>query len=339
MAQAVISTLGSWQRDNTTVDDVDQALSGLRRHEPRAAIRTAVLTLVCVVPAQSPADQALQTLSDLGARHPARTVLVVTEDDDAHPPGIDARASVNVVDIAGGAVCYEEVVLRVRGAARHHLDAVIRPLSLPDLPVVIWTPVQIPAPGDPILGVGDRMLVDSRAVAQPERAIREIANLIRKLPVADLSWVRLAPWRHQLAGLFQGAVNRPFLTAVDQVEVTGNFAPRHLLAGWVSRRLDLAPEHVTLGEAPHLSIRLTATCNGERGEFAVSRPADERVLVTRADIDNGPSWAQTSLLRDRRPARALAEAFTTADSDRSYRDALAGALRLLRRAEGGTGRT
>ena len=49
MAESVdFTTLGTWQADSVTVGQVDAALSDLRRHEERAAVRTSVLTLVVV---------------------------------------------------------------------------------------------------------------------------------------------------------------------------------------------------------------------------------------------------------------------------------------------------
>lgn len=329
MAPALISTLGSWEADNVTVAQVEQAMSGLRRHQMRAAVRTGILTLVCVVSERAGADLALGTVNDLGPRHPARTLVIVVADDADGGVGMDATASVQAVEVAGRAVCYEEIVLRVRGPGRHHLDSIIRPLCLPDLPVTVWTPVQLPALGDPMLAVGDRMLVDTRAAAHQRQALTQVAKLMRQLEVTDLSWVRLGPWRNQLAGLFQGQVNRPFLADVSHVEVAGRFAARHLLAGWIMRRLNLPHEAVSMEEAPHVSIRITARSDGKGGEFAVYRPADERALVATVEIEDGPSATQTLPMPDRWAARALAEAITGTGANDSYHQALAGAISLL----------
>lgn len=326
----MITTLGSWASDDASVDDVERALSDLRRHEQRAAVRTGVLTLVCVVNEQAGADQALETVHELGARHPARTLIIVTEDADDRPArGMEAAVTVEVLEIDGRAVCHESVILRVRGAARYHLDSIIRPLTLADLPVFVWVPVHLPVLGDPILAVGDRLLVDTRAAADAETALPHVVKLMRQLPVTDLSWLRLAPWRDQLSGLFQGQVNRPFLAGVDHVTVAGHFAPRHLLAGWLIRRLGLPPGAVSLEDAIHVSIRLSARSEGQRGEFAVSRKDDERAIVTEVALPSGPSWTQTLRMRDRWPARALADAITRTGEDASFATALAGAVTLL----------
>ena len=100
------------------------------------------------------------------------------------------------------------------------------------------SPASLPAPGDPLLDVANRLVVDSRAVAEGGAdALARASVLCRRLPVSDLSWIRLRPWRTQLAGLFEGGATRPFLDAVDQVEVVGNAGPRLMMGGWLLRRL------------------------------------------------------------------------------------------------------
>ncbi|MGH9225827.1 MAG: glucose-6-phosphate dehydrogenase assembly protein OpcA [Acidimicrobiales bacterium] len=337
-----ISTIGSWEGDGVSVHQVEEALSDLRRHEQRAAVRTSVLTLVCVVGDDSAAEAALDVVYDLGARHPSRTIVLVIDDDEEAETSLDAAASVHVVEREGRAVCFEDVVLRVRGRSRHHLDSVVEPFSLPDLPLVVWLPARLPAPGDPLLAVADRVVVDSRAVAgagsaegDPATArtsdntvLPRIQSLARRLPVADLSWTRLAPWRSLLAGLFEGPVYAPFLREIERVEVTGNYGPRHLLGGWLLRRLDVPLARVSLQPAEHVSITITAVHRHRAGVFRVERPGSERVIQASVEIDSGPSVSQTVRMGERWPALALAGALTRMGRDNVYCDALEGALEL-----------
>jgi glucose-6-phosphate dehydrogenase assembly protein OpcA len=322
------TTIGSWEAENVTVGQVEAALSDLRRHEARAAVRTSVLTLVAVVDDQREADAALEVVYDLGARHPSRTVVLVVGDDPDGGQGIDAAASVHAVERQGTAMCYEDVVLRVRGGARYHLDSIVEPFTIPDLPVVVWIPAHLPAPGDPLLDAANSLVVDSRAVPAGGDVLRRISALTRRLPVNDLSWIRLGPWRSQLAGLFEGSVNRPFLGGVHEVEVAGNHGPRHLLAGWVMRRLRLPREAVTLEPAEHVSIRLTATSEGRTGRFSVGRAGPERVIESCIDIERGPCVQQTMRIRRQWPGLSLASALTRMSGDDTYRVALDGALEL-----------
>jgi len=322
-------TIGSWEGDDVTIGEVEAALSALRRHEQRAAVRTSVLTLVAVVDTLAQAEAAREVVADLGARHPSRTVVVVgDDDDDERRDALDASASVHLVERQGTAICYEDLVLRVRGRARHHLDSVVESFTLPDVPVALWMPSRLPAPGDPLLRAADRLVVDSRAVPEAGDVLSRISVLGRRLSVADLSWTRLSPWRSLLAGLFEGGVNRPFLSGVRHVAVAGNSGPRHLLGGWLMRSLGLARSAVSLSGAEHVSMRLSAMVDGRRGEFVVERSGSERSIGSCIDIDGGPCVRQTLRMRRQWPALSLAGALTRVGDDATYRQALSGALEL-----------
>lgn len=336
MSAPATTTIGSWESDDVTIAQVEKALSDLRRHEQRAAVRTSVLTLVAVVRSDAEADGARKIIHDLGARHPSRTLIIVAEDDEPEAPnGTDAAVWVHAVEREGRAVCFEEVVLRVRGPARHHLDSIVEPFALPDVPMVVWLPAGLPSPGDPLMQAANRVVVDSRAVAEAggDVLVRSAA-LAKRLPVVDLSWMRLAQWRSMLAGLFEGAVYRPFLEAVDRVEVRGNHGPRYLLGGWLLRRLNLPPARVELQRADHVSVTIHAVSAGKRGTFTVTRKGAEREIVSCVDIEDGPQVEQTLRMREQWPSLALAAALTRFGHDESYEEALAGA-RDLRLAEGG----
>ena len=336
MSATEITTIGSWESDNVTVAHVEKALTELRRHEQRAAVRTSVLTLVVVVRDVADSENARGIVRDLGARHPSRTLVIIADDAAGDAPNsMDASVWVHALQREGRSVCFEEVVLRVRGRARYHLDSVVEPFALPDVPMVVWLPAALPSPGDPLMQAANRVVVDSRAVAEAGGdVLARSATLSHRLPVADLSWMRLALWRSMLAGLFEGGVYRPFLHNVDRVEVAGNHGPRHLLGGWLLRRLSLPPGRVELRPADHVSVTVHAIADGRRGTFSVVRPGPERVIRSCVAIEDGPRVEQTVRMREQWPALALASALTFVGHDDVYEDALAGA-RELQLAEAG----
>ncbi len=336
MVEPAVTTIGSWESDNVTVAQIERALSDLRRHEQKAAVRTSVLTLVAVVRSDGEADGARQIIDDLGARHPSRSLIIVAapEESDA-PNGSDASVWVRAIEREGRAVCFEEVLLRVRGKAQHHLDSIVEPFALPDVPMVVWLPAGLPSPGDPLMQAANRVVVDSRAVAEAGGdVLAHSATLAKRLPVADLSWMRLEQWRSMLAGLFEGAVYRSFLEAVDRVEVRGNHGPRYLLGGWLLRRLNLTTARVELHRDDHVSVTIHAMSDGKKGTFSVTRHGAEREIKSCVDIEDGPQVEQTLRMRQQWPSLALASALTRFGHDEVYEEALAGA-RDLRLAEGG----
>lgn len=326
----LVTTIGSWEADGVTVGRVEEAVLDLRRNERRAAVRTSVLTLVAVVGHREEADIALSTIHDLGPRHPSRSLVIILDDrEDVDDSTVDASASVHVIEKDARAVCFEEVVLTVRGRARHHLDSVVEPFTLPDVPLVVWLPASLPSAGDPLMAAADRVVVDSRAVKGQEEVLLQSARLAKRLPVADLSWIRLRPWRTLLAGLFQGPVYRPFLDHVERVEVAGKFGPSHLLGGWLLKRLRLPRDHLRLIPSEHVSVCINAVSDGHAGLFTVRRTEEARVITSRVDIDGGPTLEQTLRMREQWPSLALAGALTRFGHDPIYEEALSGARELI----------
>ena len=164
-------TIGSWEADNVSAGQVERALSDLRGHEERAAVRTSVLTLVIVVGSKEEADEQLDVVRHLGARHPSRTLVLVLEDEGQGESHLDASVAVCVVDRGGRQVAVEEVVIDVRGQARFHLDSLVLPFTLPDLPVAVWLPTRILDRGDPLLEAANRVVVDTRVVGYKPDAL------------------------------------------------------------------------------------------------------------------------------------------------------------------------
>ena len=323
-------TVASWEADHVTANQVERALSELRRNEERAALRTSVLTLVIVVGSKAEAQEQLDVVRHLGARHPSRTLVFVLDDEGEGESHLDAAVSVCVVDRAGRQVAVEEVVIDVRGRARFHLDSLVLPFTLPDLPVAVWLPTRILDRGDPLLTAANRVVVDTRIVGYEPNALSRLYALSHRVAITDLSWWRLKPWRNLFAGLFEGHLYRPFLDDVHHVEVTGHAGPRHLFAGWVMSRLDLPRSVVHLGDAEHLSVKLVAANEGRRGRFAVERKGEERVIDASVEIDDGPSFQQKVQIGEEWPSRSLADALSHMGHNQTYEAALEAALGLLR---------
>jgi glucose-6-phosphate dehydrogenase assembly protein OpcA len=323
------TTLGTWQADSVNAGQVDVALSELRAHEERAAVRTSVLTLVAVVGDGRETSETLDIVRHLGARHPSRTLVLVL-DEDSQETGLDASAAVRLVERDGREVAVEEVILEVRGKARHHLDSLVLPFTIPDLPVAIWLPNNLPGRGDPLVEAADRIIIDTRVVGYRPDALSRLVTLTKRLPVTDLSWFRLKPWRSLLASLFEGRVYRPFLDDVQHIEVTGRSGPRHMLAGWLMSRLNLPRAVVHLGEADHVAIKLVAANGGRTGRFEVERKGDEHVIDASVEIDDGPSFQQKVQFGKDWPSRALADALTRMGHDQIYEEALGAAVGLLK---------
>ena len=325
-----VTTLARWEAAGTTLAEVERALTEVRRSEIRAAVRTAVLTLV-VLADDEDCTGYVDTIQQLALSHPSHALLIVAG-DAAAAPRLDADVSVHALDRDGHAVCFEDVILRIDGPALRHLDSVVEPFTLSDLPVALWLPGQLPALGDPLLGAADRVVVDTRDLPHP-RCFSDVVALTRRLPVTDLSWIRLAPWRELLAGLFEGDAFRPYVHGVRTAHVAGKEGPRHLVGGWLQARLRLPSSALHLDDDDHVTIELRCELeDGRTGRFRVARPSHERLIEASVDLDDGPCHRRTLRMRDRSPARVLGQALAKLGHDRVYEESVAAAVELLGRS-------
>jgi glucose-6-phosphate dehydrogenase assembly protein OpcA len=155
---------------------------------------------------------------------------VLVPQPGAGGPAIDARISTHCHDaLAGGErVCYEEVVLTVRGEAATHLAGVVAPLLIHDLPTHIWWP------GDPpfhdgvfeqIVDLGDRVLVDSSDFGDLLAGLRRLGTLRRRSGIGDLSWERLSWWQERTAQFFDAPRFRRYLPNLSRLQIRYAVAP------------------------------------------------------------------------------------------------------------------
>jgi glucose-6-phosphate dehydrogenase assembly protein OpcA len=315
--------------------EVVAALPELRREAAgrEAATRTAVMTIVMVVGPNDDQDACAASVRSLGARHPCRAVVLRPDPDST--PVIDATATLWRAEPAaseGHPSFFEELHLDVGGQAASHLASIVGPFILPDLPVAMWFPGDLPDPTDPLLRLASVLMVDTRLVGPGLVAIghsyRTLLELANHQPVVDLSWVRLQPWRELLAGLFEPEHNRHFLDDVRSAAVKGKPGPRHMLGGWLMAQLDLRARELVLTDSKHVDITLEASYGGEEGKFQVSRDEGARGLWAKASLSGGMAHGQAMPLPDDSLTSALSSAISNLRADRVWERALAAAAAL-----------
>lgn len=314
-----MTPLAEWEDADATMGDVLDALHRLRGSD-RTATQTSVVTLVVVARDAGELERACDATERLGGRHPGRAIVVQALEDEAE--GLEARVRLIEGSAGDTRVWSEDVTLTVKGPAARHLDSLIEPLTLPDLPLAVWYVGTCPAPDDPLCDTAEVVLVDSKELG--EAGFADLVPVSRGRTLIDLTWVRLTPWRMLLAGLFEGRVYRPYVTKVDSAQVRGKPGVRHLLGGWLASRLELAD--VQLDDDRHASIRLVA---GE-SEFTVERRAEERLVRAAASIKGGPGHEELVALPDTTLTWSVAEALSALEADRVYEEALEAALSFPR---------
>jgi glucose-6-phosphate dehydrogenase assembly protein OpcA len=266
-----------WEERGTTVSSIANQLAMLwdppanPTEEGEAEVtekglphaRTSVLNLIVTVPHGEAADRVVRTMMGLGVRHPSRAIVLVPE--QATEGGLlDARISTHCHDTPGDErerICYEEVVLTVRGEAASHLAGVVAPLLIHDLPTFVWWPGDPPLVDpifDQLVEMGDRLIVDSSDFSDLLTGLRRLSTLRRQSGVGDLAWGRLAWWQELSAQFFDAPRFRRFLPNLSRLHVRYAVSPTSepapddedvapgcaqplvqalLYAGWIATRL------------------------------------------------------------------------------------------------------
>jgi glucose-6-phosphate dehydrogenase assembly protein OpcA len=234
----------AWSARGTTVAAVGHRLAGLWSGSGQAPgqvmaerglpiglphARASVLNLIITVPDVRAAARVVRTMQGLGAQHPSRAIVLVADRDAPGPP-LDASISAHCHDGNGGGdqVCYDVVVLTVRGEAAEHLAGFVAPLLIHDLPTHVWWPGDPPFEHpvfDQLVEMSDRVIVDSSDIADLLIGYRRLATLRRRSGVGDLAWRRLAWWQELTAQFFDGPRYRRYLPNLNRLAIRYAVAP------------------------------------------------------------------------------------------------------------------
>jgi hypothetical protein len=243
VAEALTDT---WSGEDTSLSEVESALARLRESAADEggppSLRTSVMTHLAWVPEEW-IEPARKTLAGMAERHPSRTIMLVPEPDA--PTGIDAVVSLESYAIAGTdrQVGSEVVELTLRGETTKAPASVVMPLLISDLPVFCRWRGEPPFGSlelDQLVGVADRLIVDSTEWHDLPRPYAKLAGLFDGTAVSDIAWARTERWRRLLATRWPGIAN------VATVRVHGTAAQAYLLVGWLRSRLgrEIGLEHV-----------------------------------------------------------------------------------------------
>jgi Glucose-6-phosphate dehydrogenase subunit len=237
----------SWVGEDVCLADVDTALVRLRADAAAEAssMRTSVMTHIAWVP-YGWREQARAALAGMAELHPSRTILLFPE-PNADDNRIDARAEVErweVPDTDRGLVT-EVVELTLRGARAKAPASIVEPLLISDLPVFLrwrdeppWDAPEL----EQLVGVTDRLIVDSTEWDDVPDSYRRLAELFPRCAASDIAWARTSRWRSHLATMWPGIAD------VRTVRVRGTAAQAWLLCGWLRSRL--GRDEITLEHEP-----------------------------------------------------------------------------------------
>ena len=183
-------------------------------------------------------------LEGMGERHPSRTIVLLPE-PDAADNRIDAQAVVERWEVPGTdrGLVTEVIELTLRGSRAKAPASVVEELLISDLPVFLrwrgeppWDEPEL----EQLVGVTDRLIVDSTEWEDLPRPYRRLVELFPRCAASDIAWARTSRWREHLATLWPGIAD------VGTLGVRGTAAQAWLLCGWLRSRLgrdDITVEH------------------------------------------------------------------------------------------------
>lgn len=313
MSRTVVAA--AWSERAATPEEAAAVLRRLERacHRTDRWLRTATATLVAVVPVDHlrPARRALRALADTEA---VRVVLLATGHDG------DAEVTVRRIERAGSTRSAGEVVASVAaGAAAGAVADAVAATRLPAAPVVGWLAADGPQLAAVLAEVTDRLIVDTRPLDRD--AVGAVVAAADPLPVADLGWLALRPWRQLVAGLFAGPDFRVWPERIASGAVRGDAAVRRLLGGWLLTRLPITPPALHAGDGP-TAVELRAGAGRPAATFVVASAGGDAVVASAA-VAGGPAHRRHLVVPAPSTAELLRAALAEPDSGPVWRAALA----------------
>ena len=190
--------------------------------------RTSVMNLVVIAGRPEVGERCAATIQRLVGRHPSRTMIVQPADPDG-PSWLDAQIVAHCIMPRADApeTCAETIHLTCGGESGRHLDAIVAPLLIHDLPVTVWWPDEPAfgsAPVNDLLDDGRparrRRLRLARHRPRPSSAGWPPSRSRLPIAISDFAMVRQSRWREAIAAIFDIPDFLPYLRHIRRIAVT-----------------------------------------------------------------------------------------------------------------------
>src|SRR4051794_32312380 len=297
---------------STTTGAVGRKLVDLRDTGGAIALGR-VLTLV-IVTDEVGAEEAIEAANSASREHPCR-VIVIVQGNRRGVDRLDAQ-----IRVGGDAGASEVIVLRLYGKLAVHGDGVVRPLLLPDSPLVVWWPSEAPrVPSEDSIGQMAQRRITDAAMARNPRKELDRRHEAYAAGDTDLAWTRVTKWR----GLLAAALDQPPYQPIEHIVVSGgsDSPSTDLLAAWLAERLRCP---VTRARGPAGSGMYSVRLERRGGPIDLVRADGTIATLTQpGQPDRRISLPRPSL------AQCLAEELRRLDPDEIYQSTLSRGLGRL----------
>lgn len=201
-------------------------------------LRAVTMTFLLGVEEGDDEAAAGEALAQLMHEHPSRAIVIKLRKEDTAE--IEGRAFAQCWMPFGRRqqICCEQIELSAGSQSFEDLGSLLRGLVAPDLPVVFWcrSPRLFAHPAFArVAAMADKVIVDSRTLAQPQEALRFIHQQLQAGHLyGDLTWTRLTRWRETISGVFERMDCQGFLQNLNRAVIQYTHTPEPLSVAYLS---------------------------------------------------------------------------------------------------------
>jgi glucose-6-phosphate dehydrogenase assembly protein OpcA len=257
-----------------SVDDISPILEELRRirkcvgtGEQGIAPRVATLNFVVFVDDPAHREWVLERAVRVADKHPCRLIVL---DSTRSGGGVDVATSTR--ESGGATTINERVDIAVGNVGHASIHTLVQELSVHDIPTILWWSgarlLQSRTFGG-LSAQASSVLVDSSGMAAGAETIQELGEFLSRFPsvaLADLAFMRLAPWQDMIAQFFDDRALREDLFSLTSLDIeSGSEAEALYLAGWLASRLSWQPAgHASFRARDGRTIPFTRVTKGDK---------------------------------------------------------------------------
>lgn len=224
--------------------ELDALWVDLGKADEAGVLRACAMTLIVITDDSVPGD-AGETLAPLMREHPSRAIVLRLAPGDGEQLTERVFAQCWMPFGRHQQICCEQIEITSSPKSLKQVPPVVRALTAPDLPVVIWAR----APGllsnaemQPLFELASKVVVNSQRVPKAAERLAHLIDASRDRTLGDLAWTRLTRWREMVAQVFDDPAYSAQIANIDEAEIAydGAFVPvsAYYMMGWLRSVLD-----------------------------------------------------------------------------------------------------
>ncbi len=187
-------------------------------------LRACSMTLVVAAEESDDAQAIGETIAALMPEHPSRAIVIRFRPEERRTLAARVFAQCWMPFGHRQQICCEQIEITAADTSVPDLAAVVLPLTVPDLPVVLWcrSPRLFHLPAFPqMANIAQKVVLDSDAFGDTAGILKEISEaLAGGRLLADLSWTRLTRWRELIAQIFENRAQLANLPGVSELRIS-----------------------------------------------------------------------------------------------------------------------